>query len=107
MNGSLIFWDWKRSKKMVTIGGVDNEETYQEIYFAKKNGDIRGIVFLEDNGYLLEHDLLEKKTMRRMVLPYCEEENWKIHVDRSYNTDKIYAYDHDQAIVRCFESHPY
>ena len=38
---------------MATIGGVDNEETYQEVYFAKKEGDIRGIIFLEDNGYLL------------------------------------------------------
>ena len=35
MAGSIIFWDWKRSKKMATISGVENESTYQSVYFAK------------------------------------------------------------------------
>ncbi len=68
------------------IPEVHNEEIYQSIYFKRENGEIRGLLFLEDDGVLLEHDLLSNKTYRKSILTEAENENWKIHVDENLNT---------------------
>jgi hypothetical protein len=53
MSGNLILWDWRRSVQRVKIPNVENTEIYQSVYFAKKEGNTRGLIFLEDNGFLL------------------------------------------------------
>ena len=38
------------------------------MFFRKENGEIRGLIFLEDNGRLLEHDLIREVTHGRGLL---------------------------------------
>jgi len=33
----------------------------------------------------------------------AENENWKIHVDSEYDTELIYAYEHEKSVVKCYQ----
>ena len=107
MNGSIAVWDWKRSNKVATIPKVKNYETYQSVFFSKKNGDLKGLIFLDDDGNLLEYDLITENLKAKKIIPECGEGNWKLHVDNNDTTDKCYVYEHNQAIIKCFDTHPY
>lgn len=104
MDGNIVVWDWKRSSNVATIEEVRNEDTYQPVYFTKQNGDTRGLIFLEDDGNLLQCDLTTNKIIKQMIIPNCEEGNWKLHVDKSDTTTKAYVYDHNRATIMCFDT---
>jgi WD40 repeat protein len=106
MNGNLVLWDWRKSSRELVLSGVKNEEVYQSLYFKKEQGDITKLVFLEDDGYLLEHDILENRTSRRCILPTADQENWKMHVGPEATTEFVYTYEHEQCLVKCYQSFP-
>lgn len=53
MNGNLVLWNWRKSTREVVISDVKNEEVYQSVFFRRVDGEVRGLVFLEDDGCLL------------------------------------------------------
>jgi len=103
MNGNLVLWNWRKSTREVVISDVKNEEVYQSVFFRRVDGEVRGLVFLEDDGCLLEHDILAANTYRRCILPSAENENWKIHVDCEQDTKLIYAYEHEKSVIKCYQ----
>jgi len=53
MNGNLVLWNWRKSTREVVISDVKNEEVYQSVFFRRVDGEVRELVFLEDDGCLL------------------------------------------------------
>jgi WD40 repeat protein len=104
MNGTVSLWDWRESEQVACITGVKNIETYQPINFGLKNGNIRDILFFQDNGFIMKYDILSRTRTEHKLFDVGKHDNWKMTtrtVDCS--TKSVILYEHTKALIKIYD----
>lgn len=79
-------------------------ETYQPVHFGMKNGNIRDIYFLQDNGYILKYEIVKRQKTEQKLFDIARHENWKM-VTRTIDstTRNAILYEHTKSLIRVYE----
>lgn len=69
-----------------------------------KKGSLDSILFLEDDGCLLNYSILEGKTHRSKLIDILEEDNWKMDIRNvGCTTQQLILYEHTRDIIKIFD----